>query len=121
MMLPRNSTTESTCRDLRTRYCMQSFLTCFALQPGGEARRVEFVILAENRVDCVDGHRAAVIAQARVGPVAQLEAHARLVHARGARDAHEVVDGLVHVVGEACTLADFAVMREIGAARAELH
>src|SRR5690349_13610478 len=121
MMLPRNSTTESTCSDLRTRYCMQSFLTCFAFEPGGEARRVEFVILAEDRVDGIDGHGAAVIAQAVVGPVAQFEAHARFVQAGRTCDAHEVIDGLVHVVGEPCALSDLAVVREIGATRTELH
>src|SRR5262245_30119168 len=121
MMLPRNSTTEITCSDFRIRYCMSGFLTSLAFQPGGEARRVELVVLVQYRIDRVDAHGTAMIAQARVRPGAQLDPHAHLVQSARARDAHVVVDGLVHVVGEPRALAHLAVMRQVHVARPELH
>src|SRR5262245_61696020 len=100
MMLPRNSTTERTCRDFNSRYCIRRLLTSVALQPGGEARRVEFVVLVQDGVDRVVTERATVVTQAVVGPGAQLELNAFRVEADGAADAREGVDGVVHVVGQ---------------------
>ena len=52
-------------------------------------------------------------AQAGERPGAHLEAHASQIETRDARDLHEHVDGVVHVVGEAGALPDFAVVREV--------
>src|SRR5688572_15806418 len=118
MMLPRNSTTLITCRDLRIRYSMSVGL---ALEPRRQSRRVELEVLVQNRIDGVDVHLAAVIAQAGMRPVAQLEAHARDVEAGAARNAHVIVDGFIHVIGQSCALLHFTVVREINPTRPELH
>jgi hypothetical protein len=63
-----------------------------------------------------------MLAQRFVRQRTQLEFHAtRIVRAGGARDGHELVDGIVHVVGQSRAVAHFAVMREIQPTRPELQ
>ena len=120
MMLPRNSTTLTTCRDFSDQVEHRQLAS--RLSQAARPAALSSKSLSEDGVDGVVAQRAAVIAQACVRPGAQLEAHARQV-VRPAARAMRTNSSMASYMSLASRAhsPDFAVVREIEPARPELH